>query len=283
MVEARAALHMLPRTGGVYHVTRGEMDVCLLPRLAKKTGNFVVASFHESTGRLKYYLDKIRLAEQLHGAILLSECQRSYFAPRLPPERIFVVHHGVDTDFFRPAPTPPTEPVCISVGSHMRDSKTLTAAMRLVWRVNSSVQLRGIGTRTDKETAPPVVDDARIVLRDHIGDAELLREYQSSSVAVLSVWDAVANNALLEQMACGLPTIASDIGGIREYLGDDAGVLVPPEDPAALAGAILQLMADGAARARMGDAARRRALLFDQRIVAERLTDVYSRVAKLGC
>ncbi len=67
--------------------------------------------------------------------------------------------------------------------------------------------------------------------------------------------------ALLEAMAAGLPAVSTRVGGIPEMLGRDeeAGLLVPPRDPAALARAIGRLAGDAALRAALGATARRRA------------------------
>lgn len=64
---------------------------------------------------------------------------------------------------------------------------------------------------------------------------------------------------ILEYMAAGRPTVASDLGQIREMLTGGAGLLVPPSDPHALAGAIGRLAGDSELRARMGAAAKQRA------------------------
>jgi glycosyltransferase involved in cell wall biosynthesis len=48
--------------------------------------------------------------------------------------------------------------------------------------------------------------------------------------------------ALLEALACGLPCVASSVGGIPEILGEDGGIMVPPDDPQALADAMLKMM-----------------------------------------
>jgi glycosyltransferase involved in cell wall biosynthesis len=283
LMEIAAGLHMLWRRGAVYHAVRGDIDLYLLPRIARKTGNFLVASFHEEVHSIAYYLDGPKLAGMLHGAILLGECQRPYFERYLPPERIFVVHHGVDTQFFHPADEPVHEPVCVTVGAHMRDPKTLAAAMKLVWEANPDVRLIAIGTaRKGYVRAAPELNDERLILRDRISDHDLLRAYHGAAIAVHSLSDAVANNALLEQMACGVPIVASDVGAVREYLGEEAGCLVPPRDPAALAAAILQLLGDDAARRTMGVAARKRALDFDHAVIAERLANVYREVEVLG-
>jgi colanic acid/amylovoran biosynthesis glycosyltransferase len=58
--------------------------------------------------------------------------------------------------------------------------------------------------------------------------------------------------ALMEAMALGIPTISTQTGGIPELLGNRAGILVPPEDPEALAAALGQLILDSHARGRIG-------------------------------
>jgi hypothetical protein len=65
---------------------------------------------------------------------------------------------------------------------------------------------------------------------------------------------------LIEAMACGRPCVATDVGGVSEALGDDAGLIVPPRNPAALADACLRLLRDERLRKTIGTAARARAL-----------------------
>jgi glycosyltransferase involved in cell wall biosynthesis len=67
--------------------------------------------------------------------------------------------------------------------------------------------------------------------------------------------------AALEAMAAGRALVASRVGGLAEVVVDgETGLLVPPEDPAALAGALGRLAADPALRARLGSAGRARVL-----------------------
>ena len=65
-------------------------------------------------------------------------------------------------------------------------------------------------------------------------------------------------NVIREAMALGTPVIASDVAGIPDALGDGCGVLVPPQNPAAIADGIATLLADEGARARIAERARRR-------------------------
>jgi glycosyltransferase involved in cell wall biosynthesis len=65
--------------------------------------------------------------------------------------------------------------------------------------------------------------------------------------------------AVLEAMAMGLPVVASAVGGMREILTDGVeGLLVPPGDPLALAGALERLGRDAGLRAAMGARGRAR-------------------------
>jgi len=88
--------------------------------------------------------------------------------------------------------------------------------------------------------------------------AEPLAWYQSADIFVLpSRWEG-ASNALLEAMACGLPTVATNVGGNREVLRHEySGLLVPADDPDSLASAMRRLIHDEASRRAFGEAGRR--------------------------
>jgi starch synthase len=83
--------------------------------------------------------------------------------------------------------------------------------------------------------------------------------------------------APLEAMACGLPVVAADASGVADLLGDGeeaGGVVVPREDPVALARALRRLLEDPALARQLGSKARRRALEeFSLAVVGRRLRD----------
>ena len=86
--------------------------------------------------------------------------------------------------------------------------------------------------------------------------------------------------AAAEAMAVGLPVIASDTGGYRDFIvHEQNGLLVPPHDVHALAGAILRLAGDAALRARLGRQARLTAEQFDETVVLERFAELIDRLA----
>jgi glycosyltransferase involved in cell wall biosynthesis len=88
-------------------------------------------------------------------------------------------------------------------------------------------------------------------------------------------------NVVLEAMACGLPVVVTDVGGVREAVRDGVeGLLVPPRDPQAAAAALVRLWRDPALRGRLGAAGRARVLAeFNLEQQDARWTELYTEVA----
>jgi glycosyltransferase involved in cell wall biosynthesis len=97
---------------------------------------------------------------------------------------------------------------------------------------------------------------------------ELRPFFAAADAAVLSSDNEGTPVSLIEAAAAGLPAVATDVGGVREVVGEEGGVLAPPGDAGALAGALLRMAGDDALRQSLGRAARRRTL---ERYGAERL------------
>jgi glycosyltransferase involved in cell wall biosynthesis len=107
-------------------------------------------------------------------------------------------------------------------------------------------------------------------------------------VAVPSVVDAAGNvdglpNVLLEALAAGRPVVASRVAGIPDVVEDGVnGLLVPPNDAAALAGAIRRLQQEPSTRRALGEEARRRAVLdLTWEAAARRFEECYAEAAAL--
>jgi glycosyltransferase involved in cell wall biosynthesis len=85
-------------------------------------------------------------------------------------------------------------------------------------------------------------------------------------------------NSVLEAMACGLPVVATRVGGTEELVVDgDNGLLVPPGDAGCLAAALSRLLQDGDARRRMGQRSRARILAcYELSCVLEQLEHLYA-------
>jgi glycosyltransferase involved in cell wall biosynthesis len=110
---------------------------------------------------------------------------------------------------------------------------------------------------------------------------DILSVHKAFDVFVMSSVTEGLGTSLLDAMACGKPIVATTAGGMPEVVVNGrTGLLVPPRDHEAMAGAIVRLLRDEALRARMGEAgeARVREQFSSERMVQDTLA-VYQRVA----
>ena len=125
----------------------------------------------------------------------------------------------------------------------------------------AEVEFRMVGDLVvggERPWAERVMADARgqgVLHRSGIDPYEELAEWD---VFVLPSRMDPCPLAVLEAMATGLPVVATRVGGIPEEVGDDAGLLVEPEDVRGLAAAVLRLAGDPGLRARLGAPGRER-------------------------
>lgn len=173
-----------------------------------------------------------------------------------------VVHNGLAPVPLDPHPRaalglPEQVPVVGAVG-RLRAQKgfeVLGQAALLMAADHPSARFVVLGTGEERHRLEEP-DCARLELLGARADAAALMG-AFTVLAVPSRYEAFGLVAV-EAMHAGVPVVASEVDGLPEVLGD-TGVLVPPEDPAALAQALGSLLADPAERARLGEAGRARA------------------------
>jgi glycosyltransferase involved in cell wall biosynthesis len=106
--------------------------------------------------------------------------------------------------------------------------------------------------------------------------------YAAGNVVMLSSISEGFPFTLIEAMSCGRATVSTDVGGVREAVGD-TGLVVPPRDPARMAAAALELLADRDRRRTMGEAARLRVIeQFTLRQTVDTFRSIYLELSALG-
>jgi len=127
------------------------------------------------------------------------------------------------------------------------------------------VRFEIIGAGPEHSRVLYTVDDLN--LKEHVHllgqlpPDDVRRRLQQADVFLLASLSEGISNAVLEAMACGLPVVTTDCGGMRDAVADGVeGFVVPVRDPAAMAEALRKLAADPELRAIMGQRARERIL-----------------------
>jgi L-malate glycosyltransferase len=204
---------------------------------------------------------------------------------RIPASvQIDVVPNFVDAARFRPGePVAHEAPVLVHV-SNFRPLKRVgdVLAVFAAIRAERPARLRLVGDGPDRAGL-----EAQVAARGLSADVEFLGE-QIDLPAVLRGADLFLlpsetesfGLVALEAMACGLPVVASAVGGLPEVVADgETGFLCPMGDVGAMAAAARRLLDDAPARARFGAAARRRAESeFRLDPAVDRYVDIYRRV-----
>ena len=122
----------------------------------------------------------------------------------------------------------------------------------------------------------------RVELRGRLDREAVPRLLRSADALVSVPWYEPFGIAPLEAMACGVPVVASAVGGMIDTVVDGlTGVHVPPRDPERLAAALRSLLDDSDRLVEYGRAGVERARrLYDWRRIAAATLDVYERMAR---
>ena len=146
---------------------------------------------------------------------------------------------------------------------------------------NTSLKIAGVGPQEQAVRALAMelgVLDACALLGAYTAPVDKSAFMQGLDVFMLPTKAEGTPNSIIEAMAHGLPVIASAVGGIPDLITTETGILVPPDDPTALANAMMVLASDPELRVRMGQAARARyEQLFSPQAVLPMLMNTYQR------
>jgi starch synthase len=222
--------------------------------------------------------------------------------PEIHNERVRVIRNGIDTDEYRPDPGTDVlerygvdlaRPYVIFVGRITRQKGVpvlLRAASRLIPEAQLVLLAGAADTPEQLAEVTELVDGLRATRSGVIWIPEMLPKPEviqflthAAVFAIPSVYEplGIVN---LEAMACGTAVAGSRTGGIPEVVADgETGLLVPPDDPPALAEALNVLLRDPARARAMGQAGRKRAIAeFGWPAIAAQTADLYAELVHAG-
>jgi glycosyltransferase involved in cell wall biosynthesis len=207
------------------------------------------------------------------------------------PARIKVIYNGADPDRFFPVERKANaRPLVVNVGLifPLKGTADLIDAAAPVRDQIPSVEFRLYGSASDEKY---FADCRRRVAAHNLGETVIFagatdqpwRIYREADVVALASISEGFPYVVIEAMLSGAAIVATDVGGVREALGD-TGILTRPHHPAELAQAITSLLQSPDERAKLGQRARERALqLFTQsRFLQEYITSYQNLSASIG-
>lgn len=225
-----------------------------------------------------------RVAKKLQKIITVSDFSQNDIISEfnLEKDRFSVVPNGIDTNIFYPIPEIKRDPNRIIVtNSADTPLKGLYYLLQAVHEIaqKREIKLTVIGTPKKNGGIEKLIEKLQIAdLIDFTGritDEEFVKQYAKASIAIVpSVYEGFGL-PVGEAMASGIPVISTTGGALPEVAGD-AAVLVPPEQPKALAKAIMELLDDPERLEKLGKAGYERVMnQFTWKNAAERTVEAY--------
>jgi starch synthase len=202
------------------------------------------------------------------------------------PERVVVIHNGIDLNLYRPVATESTRRAFGIGDDYILFVGRVSRQKGIEHHIDPKVQLVCCTSAPDtvefeQEVAAKIAKQPRIVwISSLLREDQYVELYSNARVFVCpSVYEpfGIIN---LESMACQTPVVASRTGGILETVVDrETGLLVEPGDPRAIAAAVNQLLGDRAQAEAYGKNGRQRVEKhFSWSAIAERTKALYEQV-----
>lgn len=246
-------------------------------------------------GRAVRPLYRLALGHPRQRVIFQNEDDREALArlgPRVAARAEVIRGSGVDLDVFAPAPEP-EEPVTVLLAARLLREKgaaEFVAAARLLRAEGVEARFAVVGDAPEGNPSSVSAEDldswraeGAVELWGHRDDMpEVMR--RAHIVVLPSYYREGVPKVLLEAAATARPVVTTDWPGCRDAVeAGETGLLVPPRDVEALAGAIQRLIADSKLRRRMGRAGRALAeRAFCAHDVARRHLEIYRELAGDG-
>ncbi len=236
----------------------------------------VAAMFHLPPERLEPVIPR-EAVRRLDAVIAVSPDQADWFRSWMDPTRVHLVLHGVDDEFFHPAPDgPPAGPPwrVITVGNNFRDyNMVFDVARRLA-------HMDGLEFHVVRDLPRDTPLPGNVRVHRGISDDALAALYRSCHLCLLPLVLATASNTLQETMASGIPTVTTDLPSLRAYSPGGETLFFPRGDAESAAGLVKSLIEDPVRRAELGRQARARVVTINWKASARALTGVYEHLAR---
>jgi len=224
----------------------------------------LLIKFSECITRLVYYKSDIILSvnkfniswEKMYGA---------------SANKIDVIYNGIDHELFVPAPKPAhleNVPTVVAAARifELKDIVTMIKSCEVAKRAIPNVKYLVYG---DNNAVPEYTKECNDLIKKlGLEDNFILAGYHEKphqlfcegDISILTSISEGFPYTVLESMSCGIPVVATDVGGVTEALDDKCGFICKPKDHEAIGKSVVTLLKDEALRKQMGAHARKKVI-----------------------
>lgn len=165
------------------------------------------------------------------------------------PEKVEVIHNGINTELFTPKPNKEKTNQLLWIGRFIQGKgvKYLINAFKLVLDQHPHLKLLMVGKGPLKEDIEEKIIQLglqdNVTIKEFVPNSEILKLYQNSDVFVLPSLEEGVPRTILESMSCGVPVVCTELPQLLNIV-KGCGITVPTKDSHALAEAIIKLVDD---------------------------------------
>ena len=229
-----------------------------------------------------------KVAPQLKNIICVSQPSKEDVISefKVDEKKITVIPNGIDIGIFKPSSIKKSLSFRIvttaSADIPLKGLKHLILALPRVIRQFPLTSLTVIGKSPEKSNLNKLIDDLvledKITFRSGISEKEIVKTYHDSDIAVIpSLYEGFGFGAG-EAMACGVPLISTDSGGLKQVIGD-AALKIKPGSVNEIEEGILKLFTEEKIRQELAEKGRERMEeFFDWKIAASAYIEVFKKI-----
>lgn len=186
-------------------------------------------------------------------------------------DKVEITYNGVDHERFVPREKPehlkgiPTV-VAVARIFELKDVLTMIRSCAVVMKKIPNVQYLVYG---DKNAVPEYTAECEALIEElNLGNNFFLKGFHSQPHLIFSEGDISILTSIsegfpftvLESMSCGIPVVATDVGGVSEAIEEGTGFVCKPRDPEAIGSKVVELLTNNELRMEMGKKARQRVI-----------------------